>query len=159
MADSKRKQSARRVAGWIIIALILIQFIPLNRVGPPSKPPSQISGSVLAVLKPHCFDCHSDETKWPRSAYIAPLSWYVTGKVRQAREALNFSRFDALPDAARREIEQSAFSLAESDGLSEHGEIPGFPPVSMTKKERVTLAGWASNNNREQKETIHNSSH
>ncbi|UWX56882.1 heme-binding domain-containing protein [Chlorobaculum sp. MV4-Y] len=137
------------VAGWIIIASILIQFIPLSRIDQPSKLPSQIPVSVLAVLKSHCFDCHSSETRWPQTAYIAPLSWYVTGKVRQARNALNFARFDALPDADRREIARAASRLAGSDGLSAHGAIPGFPPIRMTEHERKVLAEWATNNNRE----------
>lgn len=159
MASSELKKSSSRIAGWIIIGLILIQFIPLNRAEPPSEPPSRIPGSVLAVLQSHCFDCHSGETRWPRSAYIAPLSWYVTGKVRQAREAVNFSRFDTLPDSIRLDIEQSASSLAGSANLSGHGAIPGFPPVTMTEKEKQTLAGWLTNNNREQANTIKNSSH
>ncbi|AOS83182.1 hypothetical protein BIU88_02880 [Chlorobaculum limnaeum] len=135
--------------GWIVIVLILIQFIPLNRFDQPSKPPTGIPASVLAVLEAHCYDCHSTQTRWPRSAWIAPLSWHVTGKVRQARKALDFSNFDALPEPARREIEQSASRLAGSADLAKHGAIAGFPPIRMTESERRELAEWATNNNRE----------
>jgi hypothetical protein len=137
------------VAGWIIIGSILIQFIPLDRVEHPSKPISHIPASVLALLEAHCFDCHSSHTRWPRSAYVAPLSWYVTGKVRQAREALDFTNFDTLREPARREIARAASRLAGSDGLSAHGAIPGFPSIRMTESERRELAEWATNNNRE----------
>jgi hypothetical protein len=146
-------------AGWVVIVLILIQFIPLDRVEQPSPPPSGIPRSVLAQLEAHCFDCHSSHTRWPRSAYVAPLSWYVTGKVRQAREALDFSNFDALPEPDRREIARETSSLAGSDGLSAHDAIPGFPPIRMTESERRILAEWAANNNREQNDRINNSPH
>jgi hypothetical protein len=149
MAANKMNNKSGIVAGWIIIVLILIQFIPLDRVGHPSKPPASIPASVLAPLEAHCFDCHSVETRWPQSAYVAPLSWYVTGKVRQAREALDFSNFDALPEPARRKIEKSASRLAGSADLAKHGAIPGFAPLRMTEHEQRVLAEWATNNNRE----------
>jgi hypothetical protein len=153
-----RKNNISTAAGWIIIALLLIQFIPLDRAAHPSKSPQAIPGSVVAVLKTHCFDCHSDETRWPRTAYIAPLSWYVTGKVRDARNALNFSNFDALPKPARIRLEKSVSGIAGSVNLSSHATIPGFPPLVITDKERQGLIGWAVNNNRESDRTIHNSS-
>jgi hypothetical protein len=159
MASQDRKTGVSTTAGWLIIGLLLIQFIPLDRLDHPSKPPANISATVLAVLEARCFSCHSGETKWPRSAYIAPLSWYVTEKVRQAREAVNFSNFDALPDADRHDIEQSVSRLAGTPNLSTHGRIPGFPRASMTEQERLVLARWALNNNREQKDTINNSAH
>lgn len=155
MATNNMNNRSRIVAGWVVILLILIQFIPLDRV----EQPSGIPRSVLARLEAHCFDCHSARTRWPRSAYVAPLSWYVTGKVRQAREALDFTNFDALPESARREIIRAASRLAGSSGLSAHGAIPGFPPIRMTESERRELAEWAANNNREQNDRINNSSH
>jgi len=159
MASQERKTGASTIAGWIIIGLLLIQFIPLDRLDHPSKQPAGIPRSVLALLEARCFSCHSGETKWPQSAYIAPLSWYVTGKVHQAREAVNFSNFDTLPETARHEVAQSVSRLAGTTNLSTHGRIPGFPQVIMTEQERLVLAGWALNNNREQRDTINNSAH
>ena len=159
MASQDRKTGASTIVGWIIIGLLLIQFIPLDRLDHPSKPPAGIPRSVLAVLEARCFDCHSALTRWPRSAYVAPLSWYVTGKVGQAREAVNFTNFNALPEAARREVEQSVSRIAESPSLSKHGAIPGFPAIRLTEAERRILSGWALNNNREQRDTINNSAH
>jgi hypothetical protein len=142
MAFQDHKTGATIIAGWTIIALILIQFIPLDRIDRPSKSPSAIPDSVLAVLDRHCFSCHSGQTSWPRSAYIAPLSWYVTGKVRQARESLTFSNYDTLPKPAQAHLAQTVSRLAATTNLSAHGSIPGFPPVSVTEKERLVLAGW-----------------
>jgi len=159
MAANKMNNKSGIVDGWIIIVLILIQFIPLDRVGHPSKPPASIPASVLAPLEAHCFTCHSSQTRWPRSAYVAPLSWYVTGKVRQAREAVDFTNFDALPEDAGRDVEKSVSRLAGSNALSAHGAIPGFPAIRMSERERRVLAEWATNNNRELNNTINNSSH
>ena len=159
MATNNMNNSTRSAVGWIVIILMLLQFIPLDRVEQPSKPPATIPESLLAPLEARCFACHSAETRWPRSAYIAPLSWYVTGKVRQARETLDFSNFDALPEDARRDVEKSVSRLAGSNALSAHGAIPGFPAIRMSERERRILTGWGANNNREQNDRINNSAH
>ena len=38
-----------------------------------------------------CFDCHSNETRWPWYMFIAPVSWLTQRDVDEGREALNFS--------------------------------------------------------------------
>jgi hypothetical protein len=38
-----------------------------------------------------CYDCHSNESRWPVYSYIAPMSWLVRRDVEAGREELNFS--------------------------------------------------------------------
>jgi hypothetical protein len=38
-----------------------------------------------------CYDCHSNQTRWPAYSAIAPMRWLVVRDVRRGREALNFS--------------------------------------------------------------------
>ena len=40
-----------------------------------------------------CFDCHSNETKWPWYAHVAPVSWLVQHDVDDGRKHLNFSEW------------------------------------------------------------------
>jgi hypothetical protein len=51
-----------------------------------------------------CFDCHSNETKWPFYSHLAPASWLVQHDVSEGREHLNFSEFhrpqEHAPEAA-----------------------------------------------------------
>jgi len=103
---------------------------------------------VRGVLEARCFQCHSGQTDWPKTAYFAPLSWYVTGKVKEARKALNFSGYDALSDIARQQLRNEVTGFIGSTDLSSHGRIPGFPEIRMTEPERKTLIEWSRNNNR-----------
>jgi hypothetical protein len=47
-----------------------------------------------------CFDCHSNETRWPWYSRIAPLSWLVRNHVEEGREELNFSEWNRSFDGA-----------------------------------------------------------
>jgi len=151
MTSDKLKNRAGTITGWIIILLILCQFVPLNRIGQPSKTPSGIPDSVFAILQTHCINCHSGETRWPKSAWIAPLSWYVTGKVHQARQLLDLSDYDGMTAKKQNRIRTTVSGFARPVDLSGHGYIPGFPPLRLDERERLILENWSIslNNNRE----------
>lgn len=50
-----------------------------------------VSEEISGILKTSCYDCHSNETKYPWYSYVAPVSWLVSKDVREGREELNFS--------------------------------------------------------------------
>jgi len=83
--------SSKTIASWSVIVLILVQFIPLNRINPPASSKIQLPNAITSLLKKACYDCHSYETRWTRIAYVAPASWFVSGFVSSGRSALNFS--------------------------------------------------------------------
>ena len=45
----------------------------------------------MVILHRSCFDCHSNETKWPWYSYVAPVSWLVADDVYEGRRHMNFS--------------------------------------------------------------------
>lgn len=54
--------------------------------------------SLMATVKTSCYDCHSDNTNYPWYANIAPFSWIIDQHIRNAKDELNFSRYDSLTD-------------------------------------------------------------
>lgn len=76
----------------ILLILILIQFIPVDRTNPPVvREPNWDSPKTRAYAVRACFDCHSNETKWPAYSYIAPISWLVADDVKEGRKDFNMS--------------------------------------------------------------------
>ena len=75
-----------------VLGALVIQLIPLDRTNPPVvREPNWDSPQTRALAVRACFDCHSNETRWPWYSYVAPLSWWVYHDVREGRERLNFS--------------------------------------------------------------------
>lgn len=52
-----------------------------------------VPAPVADVLRRSCFDCHSEETRWPWYAQLPPGSWIVGRDVVAGRKQLNFSRW------------------------------------------------------------------
>lgn len=78
----------------VMLAFIAIQFVPVERTNPPATAPLKDPPQVLAVLRQSCYDCHSNETRWPWYSQIAPVSWLVAKDAREGRERLNFSHWE-----------------------------------------------------------------
>ena len=71
---------------------IIIQFIrpERNASTPPPDGPVAIPADVRDVLQVACFDCHSDNTRYPWYAEIQPVGWWLAGHIRDAKKDLNF---------------------------------------------------------------------
>ena len=52
-----------------------------------------VPGNVLAVFKTACYDCHSNNTRYPWYVNIQPVGWVLAHHVKEGKEELNFSEF------------------------------------------------------------------
>ena len=80
-----------------MVALALgVQFVPVDRSNPPAGRRLNVDPELQAVFRRSCFDCHSNETRWPWYAHVAPISWLIARDVHKARRRLNFSHWSEL---------------------------------------------------------------
>lgn len=103
----------RRVLLWTVFGGLLlfglIQLVPYGRdhSNPPvTGEPSWDSPETRALAVDACFDCHSNETKWPWYSNVAPASWLVQSDVDRGRETLNFSEWNRPQEVETEEIEE-----------------------------------------------------
>lgn len=78
----------------LILAFIGIQFIEVERANPPVVADLNAPTEVKLIFKNSCYDCHSNETKWPWYCKIAPASWLISKDVINGRKHLNFSEWE-----------------------------------------------------------------
>lgn len=90
------KRRLRFILSMLVI-LVAIQFFHLfvpdiERTNPDVTYPIQWdSEQTEALVRAACMDCHSNETRWPWYAQIAPVAWLVARDVNEGRAQLNFS--------------------------------------------------------------------
>ena len=105
-------RSVLRIGALGLGALLLaLQLVPYGRDhdNPPvvrDTPWPTADGRRLAVAA--CYDCHSNETKWPLYSYVAPMSWLVQRDVENGRRELNFSVWDGDADDAADAVEDGS---------------------------------------------------
>lgn len=105
----------RRFLRWSLTGLLILvvaaQVVPYDRDhdNPPvTAEPAWDTSATRELARRACFDCHSNETRWPWYSNIAPLSWLIQRDVEEGREELNWSEWD--PDS---EGDESAETVIE----------------------------------------------
>ena len=74
----------------------MIQLVPYGRdhANPPVTKAAAFDPATRAIVADTCADCHSNLTRWPWYASVAPASWFVQSDVDGGRKILNFSEWD-----------------------------------------------------------------
>ncbi len=91
----------RRIKGVMAAAavvFVLMQLVPMSRSNPPITQDVAAPAPVESILRRACYDCHSNETRWPWYAHVAPVSWLVIRDVDRGRKHINFSTWDVYAD-------------------------------------------------------------
>ncbi|HUY17890.1 MAG TPA: heme-binding domain-containing protein [Candidatus Binataceae bacterium] len=87
----------------MVTALFAAQLVPLTRgSNAPSIDTLPAPARIEATLKRACYDCHSNQTRWPWYSRVAPLSWLIVHEVNAGRRQLNFSDWESYYPATRR---------------------------------------------------------
>lgn len=83
----------------LLIVFVAIQFIRPAENKSVRKLPANITqtvnvpGNVLAILKTSCYDCHSNNTRYPWYVNIQPTGWMMAKHIKDGKKDLNFSEF------------------------------------------------------------------
>jgi hypothetical protein len=95
---------AKRAGIGLVALFATIQLVPYGRDhvnAPVVAEPSWDSPRTRELAKRACFDCHSNEVRWPWYSYVAPISWIVQRDVEDGRAELNFSEWHRPQREAR----------------------------------------------------------
>ncbi|CAN5518079.1 heme-binding domain-containing protein [soil metagenome] len=98
MARDDRRRILKRAAVVVLALFLAIQAVPYGwwHENPPVVAAAQWPDpEAEAIARAACYDCHSNESRWPFYSYVAPMSWLVRRDVEQGREELSFSDWDA----------------------------------------------------------------
>src|SRR5690242_16317240 len=86
------------IAGVVGLGLLVVaQLVPYghDHTNPRTvAEPAWDSPATRALADRACFDCHSNQTRWPWYSHVAPTSWLVQHHVDEGREVLNFSTWN-----------------------------------------------------------------
>jgi len=114
----------KKIILGLAVILIGIQFFQPFRNQSAEVPAAHIEKvynvpqNVNAILARSCYDCHSNNTRYPWYNRIQPGAWYMAEHIKKGKEELNFSEFGEY--SARKQ--RSKFRAMS--GQTKDGEMP-----------------------------------
>ena len=143
------KKITKILGYFLAVILVLIQYYPTDKPLTYANNPNgllqnnQVPNHISSILKSACYDCHSNETKYPWYASIAPLKWLIYSDINQGREELNFSDWNTISKEEKADIldDISTIILEEEMPLKKYVLLHSEAKLSL--KDREDISNWA----------------
>lgn len=132
----------------LLVAFIFIQFFPIDKTNPPSNEGMDFikikntPEPIANIIRNSCYDCHSNETKYPAYSYIQPAGWLLKNHIDEARLELNFSSFATYdPKRQAHKLEEAA-DYVEKKVMPLESYLILHPEAKLTDQKREQLATY-----------------
>lgn len=88
-------------------AVYVSDFMRVNNVPPVIQNKIEVS----------CYDCHSNNTKYPWYNRIQPAAWFLEDHIKEGRDELNFNEWGNYSDRRKNSKLRSIISQIEDDEM------------------------------------------
>lgn len=142
-------QLLKRILIFLLIVVVAIQFVQPARN-------SNLQGTALSItnqfnmpndvkrlLRSSCYDCHSNNTRYPWYAKLQPMAWLLADHIKNGKADLNFDEFGSYPK--RRQLSKLK-SIAGSikDGSMPIGSYTWIHRYAkLSEENKATIINWA----------------
>lgn len=136
-------------SGLFMLALIM-QLLQPTKNRAEGEQPNDISKvyavpvDIQNVFTQKCYDCHSNNTRYPWYIHIQPIGWWMASHIKDAKDDLNFSEFKTYDE------KRAAKKLAEVVEEISEGEMPLrsytwlHGDAKVTAQETKAITDWVN---------------
>ncbi len=135
--------------GFVLLAFFLaIQLIPrsynlsdkeeTNDILTLYKAPKEIE----TLIKTSCYDCHSNNTRYPWYNKIQPAAWFMQGHIKEGKEELNFSEFASYSKRKQRSKIKSMIDQIEEGEMPLWSYTLAHRDAKLSAEDKVALIQW-----------------
>ena len=112
MGTRRRGILVRAGLGLLVVA-VLLQLVPYGRdhTNPPvTQDAPWPDGRSRELATAACYDCHSNQTRWPPQSFVAPFSWLLARRYVLAHPGA------ALSETERQDLVEALESMERGGG-------------------------------------------
>lgn len=141
----------KRIMMILLLVFIGIQFVPteLNTSNEILETdftntfvvPEQIQN----ILEVSCYDCHSNNTKYPWYNKIQPIRWILEDHINEGKEELNFSEFGSYSKRRMKSKLKSIISQIDDNEMPLSSYTIIHRDAKLTDVEKQQVIEWVNN--------------
>jgi len=135
-------------AALLFAAALLIQLARPERTNPPTyesrtlSATSHVTPGAKAVLERACRDCHSNDTRWPWYANLAPVSWFVIDHVNSGRRHFTYSDWSQYDGDKKRRILKDICDLTRKKDMPMSSYLWMHDDARVSEADTAALCAW-----------------
>lgn len=135
---------------WVLLAsFVVIQFIHPKKNKAEGKQPNfighvySIPADVQTIMAKACFDCHSNNTRYPWYAKLQPVHWWLNKHINEGKKGVNYDEYTHRP------LRYQYHKMEETIEMVKEGEMPlksytwTHKDAKLTDEEKAKITGWA----------------
>ncbi|MCM4166621.1 hypothetical protein KCTC52924_03561 [Arenibacter antarcticus] len=132
----------------LLVAFVGIQFIPTERNQSDTVPSSDfmlvnnVPPAIKEKLQVSCYDCHSNNTKYPWYNRIQPAAWILEDHIKEGKADLNFSEWDSLSSRRKSSKLRSIIKQIESGEMPLYSYTLIHKDAAFSKAEAEEMITW-----------------
>lgn len=139
----------KRILIVLLLILVFLQFIrPAKNIHPgiqaetiTSKYPA--GAQVQNILYKACYDCHSNNTRYPWYNQIQPIAWWLNSHVEEGKQNLNFDEFLNYPPKKQAKKIEKVIEQLKEGGMPLDSYTWIHTDAKLTPIEKQLLIDWA----------------
>ncbi|MGB5498486.1 MAG: heme-binding domain-containing protein [Maribacter sp.] len=139
----------KKMAKVLLLVLIAMQFyrpeknttqgnhtaIFITETNPPED--------VKFILKNTCYDCHSNNTRYPWYNNIAPVSYWLADHIKQGKGELNFSAWEGYSSKKKSHKLEEVLEVIEESEMPLNEYTWTHTEAKLTDAQKQAIITWA----------------
>ena len=128
----------KKVSVAILFMILVMQLLQPTKNVSPGISENDVSKAydmpveVHEVLVGKCYDCHSNNTRYPWYVHVQPIGWWLASHIKEGKEHLNFSEFKTYDQ------KKATHKLEELSEVVTEGSMPLSSYLIMHREAKVT---------------------
>jgi Haem-binding domain len=144
------KKFLKRFFLLLLIVFVVLQFFRSKKNISEAKAVNDIttkyavSADVMASLQTSCYDCHSNNTKYPWYNTIQPVAWWLADHIEEGKKEINFNEFAAYSSRRQYKKFKEINTQLEEDEMPLKSYTIVHGDAKLSKEKKVAIYNWTN---------------
>ncbi|MCA0957478.1 heme-binding domain-containing protein [Muricauda ruestringensis] len=142
---------AKIIALILLVGFVGIQIVPTDFNQSDTVPKTDFllvnntSENISTLLQESCYDCHSNNTRYPWYNKVQPVAWFLENHIKDGKEELNFNEWDTYTNRRKNSKLKSIISQIKDDEMPLASYTLIHKDAELSKPEKTLIIDYINN--------------
>lgn len=139
----------KKILFGLLILLVILQFFQPKKNNEPVNADRDIETrfayppAVAAIIKPVCYDCHSNKSEHPWYYHFQPVGWWLAHHIEEGKQELNFNEFLSYSPKKQKHKLEEMIEMVEKEEMPLASYTYLHKDSRLSEAQRTILINWA----------------